>query len=212
MDSRVAIAPAAAATQSSGTVTLKLSAPRQKLLHATSGWRAVTLILLVFDTCGGVKGSTMPPVWLRLTHLFGLPDKTCRIDDIICASIGPILRADAKELVRETLPPQFLKLLRKLERRDQKSSDPLRARIVPAAAVLSIDIAGQSDKRDAVFHLNGDAGAPTPSKSRTKPRLTRAGSVVRHNASGRHIRSRVAMGSATKAVRTTAPRQLPPAP
>jgi hypothetical protein len=161
---------------------------------------------------GGVKGSTMPPVWLRLTHLFGLPDKTCRIDDIICASIGPILRADAKELVRETLPPQFLKLLRKLEQRDRKSSDAVRVRIVPAAAMLSIDIAGQSDKRDAVFHLNSDAGAPTPSKSRSKPRLTRAGSVVRHNASGRHIRSLVAMGSATKAARTTAPRQLPPAP
>ena len=207
MDSRVAIAPAAAATQSSGTVTLKLPAPRQQLLHATSGWRAVTLILWSLAPGGGAKGSTMPPVWLRLTHLFGLPDKTCRIDDIICASIGPILRADAKELVRETLPPQFLKLLRKLERRDQKSSDPLRARILPAAAVLSIDIAGQSDKRDAVFHLNRDAGVPTPSNSRSKPRLTRTGSVVgRHNASGRHIRS------ATRAASTTAPRQLPPAP
>ena len=155
----------------------------------------------------------MPPVWLRLTHLFGLPDKTCRIDDIICASIGPILRADAKELVRETLPPQFLKLLRKLERRDRKSSDAMRVRIVPAAAMLSIDIAGQSDKRDAVLHLNSDAGAPTPSNSRSKPRLTRAGSVVgRHNASGRHIRPQVAIGSATRAESTTAPRQLPPAP
>jgi hypothetical protein len=195
-------------------VTLKLPAPRQQLLHATSGWRAVALILLVFDTCGGVKGSTMPPVWLRLTHLFGLPDKKCRIDDVICASIGPILRADAKELVRETLPPQFLKLLRKLERRDRKSPDPLRVRIVPAAAMLSIDIAGQSDKRDAVFHLNSDAaGAPTPSNSRSKLRLMRAGSVVsRHSASGRHIRPRVAMGSATRAASTTVPRQLPPAP
>ena len=45
--------------------------------------------------------------WLRLTSLFGPPDDYAARDNIVCASIGAILRADALELVHAPMPAHF---------------------------------------------------------------------------------------------------------
>ena len=52
--------------------------------------------------------------WLRLTSLFGPPDDTAECGNIVCASIGSILRADAEDIVRAPMPEQFAKLLRQI--------------------------------------------------------------------------------------------------
>ena len=49
--------------------------------------------------------------WLRLTWLFGPPDDQAESNNIICDSIGLILRADADDLVRECIPEPFARLL-----------------------------------------------------------------------------------------------------
>ena len=55
-------------------------------------------------------------VWLRLTCLFGLPDDE-HPDDLIAASLGPILRAAERDLVEAPLPLHFQRLLDDLRRR-----------------------------------------------------------------------------------------------
>jgi hypothetical protein len=64
----------------------------------------------------------MPAVWFRLTDRFGLPDDAPETDDIICAAIGPILRADGEDLVRAPLPKQFSTLLGQLAQRERELS------------------------------------------------------------------------------------------
>ena len=58
--------------------------------------------------------------WLRLTYLFGPPDDKAESGNIICASIGLILRADADDLVHGPLPEQLAKLLRKIARAERE--------------------------------------------------------------------------------------------
>ena len=60
--------------------------------------------------------------WLRLTCLFGPPDDTAECGNIVCASIGSILRADADDLVRGPLPEQLAKLLRQIAKAERVSS------------------------------------------------------------------------------------------
>jgi len=58
--------------------------------------------------------------WLRLTCLFGPPDDKAETDDIICASIGSILRADADDLVHAPLPEQLAELLRQIAKAERE--------------------------------------------------------------------------------------------
>jgi hypothetical protein len=58
--------------------------------------------------------------WLRLTCLFGPPDDEAETGDIICASIGSILRADADDLVHAPLPEQLAELLRQIAKTERE--------------------------------------------------------------------------------------------
>ena len=58
--------------------------------------------------------------WLRLTSLFGPPDPTAESSNIICDSIGLILRADADDLVHGPVPEQLAKLLRKIAKAERE--------------------------------------------------------------------------------------------
>jgi hypothetical protein len=55
-------------------------------------------------------------VWLRLTCHFGLPEEAEQTNNLILDSVGPILRADGREIVEAPLPTEFLELLNQLER------------------------------------------------------------------------------------------------
>jgi hypothetical protein len=59
------------------------------------------------------------PVWLRLTCFFGLPDEAAQSDILFLDSLGPILRADGREIVEAPLPAQFREMLNQLERRQR---------------------------------------------------------------------------------------------
>ena len=85
------------------------------------------------------------PVWLRLTGLFGLSDDAPEIDNIICAAIGPILRADANELVQEPLPEQFAMLLGQVAQQERELS--VRSMRGPDIPSLVVEIAGQCNSR-----------------------------------------------------------------
>jgi hypothetical protein len=61
-------------------------------------------------------------MWLRLTSLFGPPDDYAARDNIVCASIGAILRADALELVHAPMPAHFANLLRKIAEAEREQS------------------------------------------------------------------------------------------
>jgi hypothetical protein len=58
------------------------------------------------------------PVWLRLTCLFGLPDDE-QPDHLMSAALGPILRAEGREIAEAPLPPLFRTLLDELHHREQ---------------------------------------------------------------------------------------------
>jgi|SRR6476661_3865382 hypothetical protein len=85
----------------------------------------------------------MPAVWLRLTGRFGLPGNAPETDDIICAAIGPILRADGEDLVRAPLPKQFSTLLGRLAQRERELPvGSRRAFARSEAPSLVVEIAG----------------------------------------------------------------------
>jgi hypothetical protein len=58
--------------------------------------------------------------WLRLTCLFGPPDDKAECGNIVCASIGLILRADADDLVHGPVPEQLANLLRKIAKAERE--------------------------------------------------------------------------------------------
>jgi len=58
--------------------------------------------------------------WLRLTCLFGAPDNYAAGGDIVCESIGAILRADADDLVLAPMPLQFAKLLHQIAQTERE--------------------------------------------------------------------------------------------
>ena len=60
-------------------------------------------------------------IWLRLTGLFGLPDEA-KSGNIVCTSIGSILRADADDLVHGSLPEQLTSLLRQIAQQEYELS------------------------------------------------------------------------------------------
>ena len=77
--------------------------------------------------------------WLRLTCLFGPPDDKAECGNIICASIGLILRADADDLVHGPVPEQLAKLLRKIARAERELAAESQHRVtVPDTAGLIV--------------------------------------------------------------------------
>ena len=76
--------------------------------------------------------------WLRLTCLFGPPDDKAECGNIICASIGLILRADADDLVHGPLPNQLTKLLRKIAKaeRELAAESPRRVTVSDTAGLI----------------------------------------------------------------------------
>jgi hypothetical protein len=76
--------------------------------------------------------------WLRLTCLFSPPDDTAECGNIVCASIGAILCADADDLVRGPLPRQLGNLLRQIAKAERGSSAESRrgVRVSDAAGLI----------------------------------------------------------------------------
>jgi hypothetical protein len=60
-------------------------------------------------------------IWLRLTGLFGVPDEA-KSGNIVCTSIGSILRADADDLVHGPLPEQLTRLFRQIAQQEYELS------------------------------------------------------------------------------------------
>ena len=61
--------------------------------------------------------------WLRLTSQFGPPDDKAESGNIICDSIGLILRADAEDIVRGPVPEQLAKLLCQIAKAERELID-----------------------------------------------------------------------------------------
>ena len=57
-------------------------------------------------------------IWLRITHLFGLPDDQ-EPNNLIQMALGPALRAACANIVEAPLPPEIRRALRRLKRCDQ---------------------------------------------------------------------------------------------
>jgi len=60
--------------------------------------------------------------WLRLTSLFGPPDPTAESSNIICDSIGLILRADAGDMVHGPMPGHLSNLLSQIAEAERELS------------------------------------------------------------------------------------------
>jgi hypothetical protein len=75
-------------------------------------------------------------VWLRLTCLFGLPDDE-QPDHLMSAALGPILRAEGREIAEAPLPPLFRALLHELHHREQArmGRDSVRSRVAKAPII-----------------------------------------------------------------------------
>jgi|SRR5215831_16911284 len=56
-------------------------------------------------------------IWLRITHLFGLPDDQ-EPNNLIQMALGPALRAACANIVEAPLPPEISRALHHLKRRD----------------------------------------------------------------------------------------------
>ena len=74
--------------------------------------------------------------WLRLTSLFGPPDDLAESGNIVCASIGSILRADAEDIVRGPLPEQLAKLLRQIAATEQLAVSRHRVTVSDAVGLI----------------------------------------------------------------------------
>src|SRR6266568_4477865 len=61
-------------------------------------------------------------VWLRLTHLFGLPDDVEQTGNVTMDALGPLLRAATTHIVDAPLPLQLSDLLTRLQRRERTSA------------------------------------------------------------------------------------------
>jgi hypothetical protein len=73
--------------------------------------------------------------WLRLTSLFGPPDDTAESSNIICASIGLILQADAEDMVLGPMPEQLAKLLRQISKAEREQRAVSRYGVTASNAV-----------------------------------------------------------------------------
>jgi hypothetical protein len=92
------------------------------------------------STLSGMTGTTMR-TWLRLTSLFGPPDDKAESGNLICASIGSILRADAEDIVRGPMPEQLAKLLRQIAAAPLEQVAASRSRVAISNSVVA-DLGG----------------------------------------------------------------------
>jgi len=58
-------------------------------------------------------------IWLRITHLFGLPDDQ-EPNNLMQTALGPALRAACANIVEAPLPPEISRALHRLKRRDRR--------------------------------------------------------------------------------------------
>jgi hypothetical protein len=75
--------------------------------------------------------------WLRLTSLFGPPDDKAESGNIISASIGLILRADADDLVHAPMPRQFAKLLRQIAEAEREAESCFGATVSDSISLIA---------------------------------------------------------------------------
>ena len=66
-------------------------------------------------------------VWLRLTHLFGLPEGD-HSDNLMEAALGPVLRAACQDIVDAALPEPIARLVQELVQREQATQSQNRSR------------------------------------------------------------------------------------
>jgi|SRR5689334_18669141 hypothetical protein len=77
-------------------------------------------------------------IWLRITHLFGLPDDQ-EPNNLIQTALGPALRAACANIVEAPLPSEISRALHRLKRRDRRVGTasawprPIPASIMPAS-------------------------------------------------------------------------------
>ncbi len=80
--------------------------------------------------------------WLRLTSLFGPHHDLAESGNIVCASIGSILRADAEDMVRGPVPEQLAVLLRQIAAAELEQLAVSRHRVTVSDAVgLIVEVA-----------------------------------------------------------------------
>src|SRR5215510_10593229 len=58
-------------------------------------------------------------IWLRITHLFGLPDDQ-EPNNLMQTALGPALRAACANIVEAPLPPEISRALHRLKRCHQR--------------------------------------------------------------------------------------------
>jgi len=66
-------------------------------------------------------------VWLRLTHLFGLPEGD-HPENLMQAALGPVLRAASQDIVDAPLPEPIARLAQELAQREWHIQSPERPR------------------------------------------------------------------------------------
>jgi hypothetical protein len=70
-------------------------------------------------------------VWLRLMHLFGLPEGD-RTDNLMRAALGPVLRVASQDIVDAALPEPIARLVQELALRERAPKPASKLRERPA--------------------------------------------------------------------------------
>src|SRR5262249_61572203 len=108
-------------------------------------------------------------VWLRLTHLFGLPEGD-RPDNLMQAALGPVLRAACQDIVDAPLPEPIARLAQELalrewatQSRDCARSQPLTYRPRPLGRSRRVLSAARAPAgRSTIAIPSQDASYSTP--------------------------------------------------
>jgi hypothetical protein len=102
-------------------------------------------------------------LWPRHTCPFGLPDDAEDIDNIILYSIGHALRAMAVDIADAPLPPQLVRLLRQLERQEERNAWASRSAAVRRPpAIIREPMHPVAQREHAERRLNPSATASDP--------------------------------------------------
>jgi hypothetical protein len=138
------------------------------------------------------------PVWLRLTHLFGLPEGP-HADDLMQAALGPVLRAACQDVVDAPLPQSIARLVHELVQREWPIQSPERSpRFTPIRGLRPHDRPRRHRRVAALPRAGtvGASGADAGELSLHKPRGLRATRrmALSHRAGSRAATAAVADG------------------
>jgi hypothetical protein len=97
-------------------------------------------------------------IWLRLTHLFGLPEGQ-EPENLMQAALGPVLRAAWQDVVEAPLPEPIARLLQELCRRDWPMRALERPRSLAPTRRLRADGRPRRVRRVPALPRTGTGGA-----------------------------------------------------